>query len=92
MIAPPNFIDGSSSFQPAFRGDTLETYEIEVEEKKERSLLKEMAIFLVAAAVVGYIVVQLIKPGENDGSSDNGGKEPPLNPDLVPAFRIYPLP
>jgi uncharacterized membrane protein YqjE len=56
--------------------DTLEMYDIELEEE-ERNVYKEIAVYVIIAAVVGYLVVTLIKPDEEEAVPEDG-KEPPV--------------
>ena len=57
--------------------DTVEVYDIEISEEKDRNIYKEVAIYTLVVVAVGYLVYTLIKP-ENDEVVDEGGKEPPI--------------
>ena len=57
--------------------DTLEMYDIELEEEEERNIYKEIAVYVIVAAAVGYMIFKLIEPEEEEPVSD-GGKEPPI--------------
>jgi hypothetical protein len=59
------------------RADTLETFDIELEKKEQRNIYKEIAAFVIIAAMVGYIVVTLIDPGDEEEVPDTGGKDVP---------------
>jgi len=61
--------------------DTMEVYDLMYDESDERNLYKEIAVFAIVAAVVGYMIVTLIKPDDEEVTT-NGGKEPPITPAL----------
>ncbi len=56
--------------------DTLETFDIELEEKEE-NLYKEIAIAAIVAVMVGYMVITLISPGEDEKEPSPNGKDIP---------------
>jgi hypothetical protein len=69
--------------------DTMEVYDLMYDEGDGRNLYKEIAVFAIVAAAVGYFVVTLIKPDDEEVTTD-GGKEPPISPALsvsVPLSR-----
>lgn len=71
--------------------DTVETYDIIIEEEKKHNIYKEVAAFVVASAMVGYIVYLLINPGDNEQKSEtNTGKDTP-KPFLRTLIRV-PIP
>lgn len=78
VIGPPDFAGKTNPVVAAAYADTLETFDIEVEDESERNVYKEIAIFLIVGAAVGYVVYLLIKPDEEDSGDTNGGKEPPI--------------
>jgi hypothetical protein len=80
VLTPPDFSLETNPHFTALAADTMETFDIEVEEEGDRSLYKEIAVFLIVGAAVGYIVYLLIKPDEEEGEDTNGGKEPPVTP------------
>lgn len=80
-LPSPNFSDAVAHAYIPVYADTVETYDIELEEEKERSLYKEIAIFIIIAAMVGYMVIKLVEP-DDEGSVSDGGKEPPVIPIL----------
>ena len=57
--------------------DTLETFDIEIGEEEGKNLYKEIAIFVIVAAMVGYMVIELIKPGDEEEESTSNGKDIP---------------
>lgn len=71
--------DSRPVFIPTF-GDTIETYDIELEEKKDSATLyKEVAAFVIAAAMVTFIVVTLLEKDEEEDRTDRSGKDfPPV--------------
>lgn len=61
--------------------DTVEIYDIEISEEKDRNIYKEVAIYTLVVVAVGYLVYTLIKP-EDEEVVDEGGKEPPTSPSI----------
>ncbi|MBN1885560.1 MAG: hypothetical protein JW876_08565 [Candidatus Krumholzibacteriota bacterium] len=57
--------------------DTVETYDIELEEDEGPGLTKEIVMFAIIAAVVGYMIVTLIQPDDDETSVDDGGSGKP---------------
>ncbi|UCF04877.1 MAG: hypothetical protein JSV33_13280 [bacterium] len=74
----------------SFRSDTVETYDIEIEEDKGKSLYKEIAVFVIVAAMVGYMIITLIGSDEEQTGSDNGGKPGPLAASIEYSIPIGP--
>lgn len=70
----------------AFAADTVETFDVEVEEEKGPGVGKQLAVFAIITAVVAYAVIELLgsddQPAEDSGTN---GKEPP---DLPGAARL----
>ncbi len=58
--------------------DTLETFDIELEKKKEKNLYKEIAVVVIVAAMVGYMVVKIIDPGDEEAEPEPNGKDIPF--------------
>ncbi len=75
LLPSPNFSDSRALCFSAISSDTVEAFDIEIEEEGP-GLYKEIAVFLIVAAVVGYMVVRIIDPGDEE-EEGNGGKEPP---------------
>ncbi len=67
--------------------DTMEVYDLMFDEEEDRNLYKEIAIFAIVAAAVGYIVVTLIKP-DNEEVTTDGGKEPPVIPTFTASIPL----
>lgn len=76
LLPSPDFSDGGALHYSALPSDTVEAFDIEIEEEGP-GLYKEIAVFLIVAAVVGYMVVKIINPGDEEEKEENGGKEPP---------------
>jgi hypothetical protein len=77
-IAPQVYAPERTAEFVSFPSDTVETYDIEIEEDKGKSLYKEIAVFVIVAAMVGYMIITLIGSDEEQaGGSDNGGKPIP---------------
>lgn len=75
MVSAPGHA-GPGFFSACF--DTLETFDVELEEEKGSGFYKELAAFIIVAAMVGYMLVTIIKPDEQDEETDPGsGKDIP---------------
>lgn len=59
------------------RADTVETFDIELEEEKGTGFYKELAAFIIVAAMVGYMLVTIIKPDEEEETDTGNGKDIP---------------
>lgn len=57
--------------------DTVETYDIELEEDDGPGLKKEIAMFVIVAAVVGYMIATLIMPDDEEDDATDGGSGKP---------------
>jgi len=68
--------------------DTVETYEIEIEEESKSNRLKEMAVFVVVVAVVGYIVIVMMQPEDEEEKSTPPGSGKPVPFGRVPIYSI----
>ena len=64
--------------------DSIEVMEIEIPEEKEGSIFKEVAMYTVLAAFAGYVVYTLFFSEEEEGESDDNGKDLPTS--IVPLF------
>jgi len=62
--------------------DTMEVYDLMYDGDEERNLYKEIAVFAIVAAVVGYMIVTLIQPDDEEEAPADDGKEPPITPVL----------
>ncbi len=70
-------LDAGARFS-ALGVDTLETFDIELEKKKEKNLYKEIAIAVIVAAMVGYMVIKIISPGDEEEEPEPNGKDIPF--------------
>ncbi len=69
---------GPGAFTPA-AADTLETYEIELEDEGKKGVnYKAIVGLVIAAAFIGYAIYVLIVPDEEEEPEDIPGKEPPV--------------
>jgi hypothetical protein len=65
--------------------DTLETYEIELEDEGSKGInYKAIVGLTIAAAIVGYYLVTVILPDEEEEEEETGGKEPPVSIISIP--------
>jgi hypothetical protein len=82
-LEPPDFSRmGEPGNNIPLYADTLEMYDIELEEEDGGNIYKEIAAYIIVAGVVGYMIYTLIKPEEEEESVPTGGKEPPIYPAL----------
>jgi hypothetical protein len=59
------------------RGDTVETFDVEVEEEKGPGIARQLVIFAIITAAVGYAVIVLMKSDDSEKEKEPSGKEPP---------------
>lgn len=80
LEAPGAPAAGAAGFR-AFATDTVETFDVEIEEEKGPGMWKQLAVFAIITAVVAYAVIELLgsddEPVEDSGTN---GKEPPNPP------------
>lgn len=76
-LDPPDFSAGAAHGNVPMYADTLEMYDIELEEEEERNIYKEVAVYVIVAAAVGYMIFKLIEPEKEETVPDDG-KEPPI--------------
>ncbi len=70
---------GPSAFPAVAAADTLETYEIELEDEGKKGVNYKAIIGLaIAAAFIGYALYIMIVPDDEEESVDIPGKEPPV--------------
>jgi len=62
----------------AFAADTIETFEVEVEEDKGPGVIKQLVIFAVLTAIAGYAVFTLLDSDDETENDKPGGKDPPV--------------
>jgi len=82
-------VGGGALQYSSLQADTVETFDVEVDEEKGPSMAKEIAVFVVITAIVGYAVYTLLDPDDTEEPTDSGGggKDGPDPPVLV-GFRI----
>jgi hypothetical protein len=75
-----NSAEGGFGFR-ALSADTVETFEVQIEEEKGPGIGKQLAVFAVLTAVVGYAVISLMSSDdEPTKTSTTTGKQPPYLP------------
>ena len=78
LASTVSFEEGVASLEyRALRGDTVETFDVEIEEEKGPGIIKQLVIFAVITAAVGYAVIVLMKSDDTEKKSGPPGKEPP---------------
>lgn len=80
-LGAPDFGTASPAAYTNASADTVEIYDIEIYEEKDRNIYKEVVIYTLVVAAVGYFVYTLIKP-EDEEVVEEGGKEPPISPSI----------
>jgi hypothetical protein len=69
----------------AAAADTLETYEIELEDEGKKGInYKAIIGFTIAAAFIGYAIYVLLVPEEEETEEPPPGKEPPISLITIP--------
>ncbi len=76
-LGSPVFTSAAPEAYGSAHADTMEVYDIEIPEEEERNIYKEVAVYVLVVAAVGYFVYTLIKPDDEE-VVDDGGKEPPF--------------
>jgi hypothetical protein len=68
----------------SFAADTVETFDVEIEEEKGPGIGKQLAVFAIITAIVGYAVIVLMASDDEPAEpSKPPGKEPPPFPSVV---------
>lgn len=67
----------------ALRADTVETADVEVEEEKGSGIGKEIAVFAIIGAAVGYAVFVLMRGDDESTKTSKPGKPGPVFPALA---------
>ena len=84
-FSEPGMLDLSGMTLPACASaDTLETYEIELEDEDTGINWKAIIGFTIAAAIVGYALYVLLVPDEQEEAEEPPGKEPPVSLITIP--------
>jgi hypothetical protein len=75
MLDLAGFASGAEMPSYASGSDTLETYEIELEDTDDKGInYKVIGAVLVTAAFLGYALYLFLDPGDEEEESDGGGK------------------
>ena len=65
----------------SFAADTVETFDVEIEEEKGPGIGRQLAVFAIITAIVGYAVIELMASDDEPAEpSKPPGKEPPPLP------------
>ena len=73
-------VSGALSLR-SFAADTVETFDVEIEEEKGPGIGKQLAVFAIITAIVGYAVIELMASDDEPAEpSKPPGKEPPPLP------------
>jgi hypothetical protein len=73
-FAPGHDAMGSS----AFAADTVETFDVQIEEEKGPGIGRQLAVFAIITAIVGYAVIDLMQSDdETSKTSGSSGKPTP---------------
>lgn len=78
-------LSSTASLSTAAARDTLETYEIELEDEGKKGVnYKAIAGFTIAAVLVGYMLYIMLVPEEEETKVEPPGKEPPITLITIP--------
>ena len=82
MAAPTLAFGGSLSDYRALAADTVETFDVEIEEQKGSGVGKQLVIFAVITAAVAYAVIVLMQSDDEETTEASGstGKDGPAPP------------
>jgi hypothetical protein len=64
-----------------FKADTVETFDVDVDEDKGPGIGKQLAIFAIVTVIVGYAVIELLKPDDTESTGSKTSGKP--TPDTV---------
>lgn len=79
-VSGPSPSAGGIGFR-SFPADTVETFDVEIEEETGPGIGKQLAVFAIITALVGYAVISLMASDDEPApTSKPGGKEPPSFP------------
>jgi hypothetical protein len=78
VLDSPDLSEQDSVYTAA---DTMEIYDLMYDEDEGRNLYKEIAALTIVIVVVGYMLVTILKPDDDEAPTDDG-KEPPITPAL----------
>jgi hypothetical protein len=74
----------------SFAADTVETFDVEIEEEKGSGIGKQLAVFAIITAIVGYAVIVLMQSDDEPVEpSKPGGKEIPTSSLVAPASAAF---
>lgn len=84
-LDPGPDMPSTMNFAAYASADTLETYEIELEDEGDKGINWKAVIgFTIAAAFVGYALYILLVPEEQEEEPEIPGKEPPVSLITIP--------
>jgi hypothetical protein len=81
-IGAPSAVSCALGFSP-LAGDTLETFDVQVEEEKGPGITKQLIVFGIITAAVGYAVIELMKSDSEPMKAQKPGKTGPDLPGLT---------
>ena len=58
--------------------DTVEAFDVEFEDDKEPGITKQLVMFAIITAIVGYAVIELLQSDDAEQTSEPPGKDPPV--------------
>lgn len=77
LVEAPDFQGAAVPAFHAAGSDTLETIDIVVEEDKKTNY-KEIAAYVIIAAMAAYVLYTLLKPDEDETEPEDDGKPTPM--------------
>jgi hypothetical protein len=66
--------------------DTVETFDVQVDEEKGAGIGTQLAVFAVITAIVGYAVIELMKSDDGKSTDSNTSGKP--TPGVAASARI----
>jgi len=68
------------------KADTVETFDVQVDEEKGAGIGKQLAVFAIITAIVGYAVIELMKSDSGKSTESNTSGKP--TPGVAASARI----
>ncbi len=71
-------LGGAPALFSASGQDSVETFDVELEEEEGPGIYKEVVMVAIVAAAVGYLVYMMIDPGEEEEASTDSDSGKPI--------------
>ncbi len=84
-LEPGSMMQAAGSLSSFAAADTLETYEIELEDEGKKGMnYKAIIGYTIAAAFIGYALYIMLVPDEEEEEPELPGKKPPVSLITIP--------